>query len=482
MPFIKNLKGLGGGDGKKQKATPAAKRRRRALMISGGAPLAFALSAVVFLALILVVIFGGGAATSNGANIIQASCTINGTVGADGSPSLVGGPSVSKAQFVAWWAASGHPNPQPRGSSNPQGAGSETVQSITDLYWQEGQAESIRPDVAAVQMIEETGSWSNSDSTDGNNPAGINHYDSAASGSYFASAQLGIRGQIQRLKQIVYGNGVPLANPLVTTVNGTALSNWGGRKITVWGDMGGTVNGVVTSGGWATDPDYWKKLNAIWTSVLDYAKAHGGLGGSATAAPANPSTAPNPSATSASVPAGNPSVALAASVCGGEQQAVSGSAAALVQWAAFGDGINYDMGTGGDINTITGSHDCHGKGLLPSCKLALEDCSGYTQWVFWNAIGVDITRDTRSQLANATQKGWVQFQTNSIVRDQARLKVGDLIYYGFGPTSGGTTHVAIYIGNGMVNNARDFGLLSAIGPIYNQDDTMSVVRLPGLSK
>lgn len=471
MPFIKNLKGLGGGDGKKEKATPAAKRRRRALLlISGGAPLGFAVAAVMFLALILVLIFGGGA-TQNGANLTQVRCTINGTVGADGSPSLVGGPTVSKAQFVAWWTASGHPNPQPRGSSNPQGAGSETVRSITDLYWQEGLAESIRPDVAEVQMIEETGSWSNSDSINGNNPAGINHYDSAASGSYFASAQLGIRGQMQRLKQVVYGNSVPLANPLVATMNGTPLSNWGGRKITVWGDMGGTVNGVVTAGGWATDPDYWKKLNTIWTSVLDYAKAHGGLGGSAPAAPVTPTS-----------PAGNPDVALAASVCGGEQQAVSGSAAAVVQWAAFGDGIAYDMGTGTDINSITGAHDCHGKGLLPSCKLALEDCSGYTQWVFWNALGVDITRDTRSQLANATQKGWVQFQTDSIVRDQARLKVGDLIYYGFGPTSGGTTHVAIYIGNGRVNNARDYGLLSAIGPIYNQDDTMSVVRVPGLSK
>ncbi|MDY5963854.1 MAG: SH3 domain-containing protein [Peptostreptococcus porci] len=68
------------------------------------------------------------------------------------------------------------------------------------------------------------------------------------------------------------------------------------------------------------------------------------------------------------------------------------------------------------------------------------DCSGFTQYVYKNALGVDIPRVSRAQA------------TVGSAVSTSSMKVGDLLY--FDTTGSGTTsHVGIYLGNGKFIHA-----------------------------
>jgi hypothetical protein len=71
-------------------------------------------------------------------------------------------------------------------------------------FVEEGAAEGLRGDVAFAQAILETGSFTNLDTVDHNNYAGIGHCDSCPSGWTFDTPQLGVRAQIQLLKSYVF--------------------------------------------------------------------------------------------------------------------------------------------------------------------------------------------------------------------------------------------------------------------------------------
>ena len=64
------------------------------------------------------------------------------------------------------------------------------------------------------------------------------------------------------------------------------------------------------------------------------------------------------------------------------------------------------------------------------------DCSGFTQYVMANSIGVSLNRTAQAQ---AAQGYWVS-------RDQ--LQMGDLVFFGTG--SNNITHVGIYTADGML--------------------------------
>lgn len=74
---------------------------------------------------------------------------------------------------------------------------------ITELaqdFIDEGRDEGVRGDMAFAQAILETGSFTNDDTVNHNNFAGVGHCDSCDTGFTFATAQLGVRAQIQLLK------------------------------------------------------------------------------------------------------------------------------------------------------------------------------------------------------------------------------------------------------------------------------------------
>jgi len=76
------------------------------------------------------------------------------------------------------------------------------------------------------------------------------------------------------------------------------------------------------------------------------------------------------------------------------------------------------------------------------------DCSGFTQYVYENAAGVDISRTTYSQIneGQAVSEG--------------ELKPGDLIFTHAG-------HVGIYVGNGQMIHAPQTGDVVKVAPVYN---------------
>lgn len=76
------------------------------------------------------------------------------------------------------------------------------------------------------------------------------------------------------------------------------------------------------------------------------------------------------------------------------------------------------------------------------------DCSGFTQYVYKHALGVDISRTTYSQINVG----------NPVSR--ADLQPGDLVF----PHAG---HVGIYVGNGQMIHAPQTGDVVKVSPVYN---------------
>ncbi|AWK52729.1 glycoside hydrolase [Clostridium beijerinckii] len=76
------------------------------------------------------------------------------------------------------------------------------------------------------------------------------------------------------------------------------------------------------------------------------------------------------------------------------------------------------------------------------------DCSGFTQYVYEHAAGIDISRTTYTQINEG----------QSVSQDQ--LKPGDLVF----PHTG---HVGIYVGNGQMIHAPQTGDVIKVGPVYD---------------
>lgn len=72
------------------------------------------------------------------------------------------------------------------------------------------------------------------------------------------------------------------------------------------------------------------------------------------------------------------------------------------------------------------------------------DCSGYTQYVYTH-FGVPLNRTSEEQFAQG------------ISVSRSNLQPGDLVF--FSTYAPGATHVGIYIGNGMMINSEDAGLI-----------------------
>ena len=77
------------------------------------------------------------------------------------------------------------------------------------------------------------------------------------------------------------------------------------------------------------------------------------------------------------------------------------------------------------------------------------DCSGFTSYVYRNAVGREITRTTYTQIN----------QGRPVSRDQ--LQPGDLVF------TNGVGHVGIYVGGGQMIHAARPGVGVIVGPIYN---------------
>lgn len=189
------------------------------------------------IALTLVVVLGAG-------GFDQPSCG-GGVSGSDlMSTSILGPPSATARRMATWYRSSDRPD--------PAATIGVSIDHLTGLYVLYGTAEGVRPEVAFVQAVVETGGFSNDDSRRLNNFAGIGHCDSCASGMAFPSVAIGVDAQVQLLHRVVDGNGATLTRPVVAP-------EWGGRQAS---DLAGLA------GNWASSPIYAETLASTLGSLL----------------------------------------------------------------------------------------------------------------------------------------------------------------------------------------------------------------------
>ncbi|MDO4921279.1 MAG: glucosaminidase domain-containing protein [Phascolarctobacterium sp.] len=106
------------------------------------------------------------------------------------SISIFGEAEATKAQAVALIKA-----------NNPQVRLSCSVEELVDLYWQEAERESIRPDLALAQSVVETGFYRYGGDVQHhqNNFCGLGTTGGGVSGASFKTPEIGVRAHIQHL-------------------------------------------------------------------------------------------------------------------------------------------------------------------------------------------------------------------------------------------------------------------------------------------
>ncbi|MET0894225.1 MAG: glucosaminidase domain-containing protein [Acidimicrobiia bacterium] len=148
--------------------------------------------------------------------------------------------------------------------------GNTTMTDLAQMYLEEGAAEHVRPELAFVQAVLETGSFGNA--TD-NNFAGIGACDSCTGQIPFATPRDGVRGQIQMLRNYAdpTSRAANLKNPPSAPIYGSdpfgaanAYDTFFAKgRVPTWNLMG--------NGNWATDPGYAPKVLTLYFQLLAYA-------------------------------------------------------------------------------------------------------------------------------------------------------------------------------------------------------------------
>lgn len=166
---------------------------------------------------------------------------------------------LSAAQIVTWFT---NRTPRPAGTY----AATVPVETLAQLFIEEGADENVTGDVAFMQSIVETGwfRFTGSVPAASNNFAGIGATDTNPAPAVFPDARTGVRAQIQHLR--AYGDPTatsctvpPLHHPCVdprfdlVTPKGKALT---------WTQMG--------NGNWATASTYATSILTLYAEALSY--------------------------------------------------------------------------------------------------------------------------------------------------------------------------------------------------------------------
>ncbi|MEU9033351.1 C40 family peptidase [Streptomyces sp. NPDC048352] len=145
----------------------------------------------------------------------------------------------------------------------------------------------------------------------------------------------------------------------------------------------------------------------------------------------------------------------------------SGNIGAVIQAALAQQGVPYSWGGGGPGGPSTGI--CCSPGGQDGGAVTGFDCSGLTQYAYAKA-GIMLPRTA------ATQAGVGRRIPASA--GYGALRPGDLIFYGYSPTSDSTIHhVGIYLGDGKMINAPRPGTQVRIDPVTAMPDYAGGARL-----
>jgi hypothetical protein len=181
---------------------------------------------------------------------------------ASGGITVMGAPEVTAAQVAGWFDSTG---------IHTRLSGTTTMADLVNLYYDEGAAENVRPDLAFAQAIIETG-WFRS-AVD-NNYAGIGACDGCNGEPSFPTPRDGVRGQIQLLRVFAdpTANAAGLAHAPSPVIFGPDPAAAAARfdtyfakgRIPTWNAMG--------NGNWATDPTYARKVLSVYARMVAFVK------------------------------------------------------------------------------------------------------------------------------------------------------------------------------------------------------------------
>jgi hypothetical protein len=154
-------------------------------------------------------------------------------------------------------------------------SGGISIGDLVQMYFDEGKAEHLRPELAFAQSIIETGSFGNALD---NNYAGIGACDSCNGEPGFPSPLEGVRGQIQLLRNYAdpTSRAANLAHPPSPTIYGNDPVAAAIGYDTFFAKGRTPTWNVMGNGNWATDPGYSQKVLTVYFQMVSFAARHSG--------------------------------------------------------------------------------------------------------------------------------------------------------------------------------------------------------------
>ena len=143
-------------------------------------------------------------------------------------PSIIGTPLASQKQCVKYLL-----------QNNPNPDIAVSAEEIVSYYYEEGEREGIRPDVAFAQALKETGffRYGGTVTPDQNNFCGLGTTSATVKGFYFPNPQIGVRAHIQHL--LAYSSTRKPTLPLVDPRYFLVRKAYGDRTLGNWQDLNG---------------------------------------------------------------------------------------------------------------------------------------------------------------------------------------------------------------------------------------------------
>jgi hypothetical protein len=168
------------------------------------------------------------------------------TPASDGSPTILGGSTLTAPELAGWF-----------GSTGKQANATVPMSALANDYVTVGKTEGVRADLAFAQSIIETGYFSfptgGQVAPTDNNFAGIGACDSCSHGRAFPDAQTGVAAQLQLLHAYA-AKGVP--TPLISTPVSGCCATW-----------------MALSGVWATNTGYGYSILKTYVRMLEWVVA-----------------------------------------------------------------------------------------------------------------------------------------------------------------------------------------------------------------
>ena len=142
--------------------------------------------------------------------------------------SIMGTPIATQRQCVRYLL---------RNNPNPDIAVS--AEEIVAYYYEEGEREGIRPDVAFMQALKETGFFRYGGDVvpEQNNYCGLGTTGGGVRGTYFSTPQIGVRAHIQHL--LAYTSTRKPTLPIVDPRYSLVRQAYGSRTLSTWQDLNG---------------------------------------------------------------------------------------------------------------------------------------------------------------------------------------------------------------------------------------------------